>query len=358
MGSARQRSKNSWQARWYAADGKLKSETRRGWTKPAAERYAREQEEASRRAPWVTTAPNQAPDVIVYGHKVLDARAITQQKLKSDRAAWINRIAPHLEGLRLTQVTPDDLRTLVIDLTGRYAASTVKDTYGLVRYVFATAQADGLIAATPCVRISLPRRLQEEETVPAEPAAVSAISIAIDPRYKALVLFLAATGCRIGEALAVQISDIALVPKPQVTISRTVHDDATLGPTKTRRSRTISLPQWMVGEIRQQTASHSSELLFPSPNGLPLPVRRFSSRFWRPAARVAGYPDTTPHQVRHLHATQLIELGRPVTEVATRLGHRNSRVTMEIYARWIQPDDSAAAAVVPDYSKTLRAVGD
>jgi hypothetical protein len=31
---------------------------------------------------------------------------------------------------------------------------------------------------------------------------------------------------------------------------------------------------------------------------------------------------------------------------------------MEVYARWIQPDDSGAAAVVPDYSTTMRAVGD
>lgn len=40
-----------------------------------------------------------------------------------------------------------------------------------------------------------------------------------------------------------------------------------------------------------------------------------------------------------------------------KLGHRNSRVTMEVYARWIQPDDTGAAAVVPDYSQTIRAVG-
>jgi len=45
-----------------------------------------------------------------------------------------------------------------------------------------------------------------------------------------------------------------------------------------------------------------------------------------------------------------------VAEVATRLELRNSRVTMEVYAQWIEPDDSGAAAVVPDYSKTLRAV--
>ena len=88
-----------------------------------------------------------------------------------------------------------------------------------------------------------------------------------------------------------------------------------------------------------------------------MPVRRFSARYWKPAAQAAGFPDVTPHQLRHLHATLLMEVGRPITEVAVRLGHRNPRVTAEVYARWNQPDDSAAAAVVPDYSTVLHAVG-
>jgi integrase len=295
--------------------------------------------------------------VIEYGHRVLDARSISPQRLKNDRAAWQNRVAPHLDGLRLTQVTPDDVRTLVTDLAERYAASTVRDTYGLVRYVFATGQADGLLASTPCVRISLPRRLPEDEVVAAEPAAVNAITITIDDRYKLLVRFLAATGCRIGEALAVEVDDVTWLPTPRVRISRTVHDDATIGPTKSRRSRTVALPDWIGPELRSHIAASNSGLLFPSPSGKPLPVRRFSARYWRPAAKSAGYATVTPHQLRHLHATQLLERGRPITEVATRLGHRNSRVTMEVYARWIQPDDCGAAAVVPDYSTSLRAVG-
>ena len=257
----------------------------------------------------------------------------------------------------LRRSPPTTYAPLVADLAKRYAASTVRDTYGLIRYVFATGQADGLIASTPCVRISRPRRLPEDEVIPAEPAAVHAITAAMDKRYKLLVQFLAATGCRIGEALAVHVDDVLWVPTPRVRFSYTVHDDATLGPTKSRRARTVVLPDWIGPELRRHTAASGSALLFPSPSGKPLPVRRFSARYWRPAAVTAGYPDTTPHQLRHLHATQLLELGRPITEVAARLGHRNSRVTMEVYARWIQPDDSGAAAVVPDYSTPLRAVG-
>jgi integrase len=183
---------------------------------------------------------------------------------------------------------------------------------------------------------------------------VQVIASRIDPRYRLLVLFLAATGCRIGEALAVHAKDVVLVPSPQVRISRTIHDDSSFGPTKSRRSRVISLPKWFVPEFRKHLASLEGPLLFPAPAGGPLPVRRFSARLWKPPAEGLG---VTPHQFRHLHATQLLELGRPITEVAARLGHRNSRVTMEVYARWIQPDDSAAAAVVPDYSARLRIVG-
>jgi integrase len=356
MASVRKRS-GSWQARWRMANGTLKSETRRAWTKGAALAYARAMEETCRRTPWVTTSPGEAPEVIAYGTLVLDSRAISMQRKTTDRAAWHNRIACHIGGLRLTEVTPDDVRQIVAHLSDRYAPSTVRDSYGLIRYVFATALADGLIAATPCVRVSLPRRIPEDEVTPADPAAVHAISVAIDDRYRLLVRFLAATGCRIGEALALHIDDVTFVATPKVRIARTVHDDATLGPTKSRRSRTISLPSWIMPELRTQIAGQAGPLVFPAPSGGPLPVRRFSARYWRPAAKTAGFPKVTPHQIRHLHATQLIELGRPITEVAVRLGHRNSRVTMEVYARWIQPDDSGAAAVVPDYSTALRAVG-
>ena len=355
MPSVRKRS-GSWQARWWTANRKLKSETRRGWTKSAALKYAQAQEEASRRTPWVTTAPSEAPELIEYGHKILDARAISEQRRTNDNAAWRNRVAPHLEGLRLTQVTPDDVRVLVAELGEHYAPSTVRDTYGLVRYVFATAQADGLIGSTPCVRVSLPRRLPEDEVTAANPLAVNAISVTIDERYRLLVRFLAATGCRIGEALALHTDDLIFVPTPRIRISRTIHDDGTFGPTKSRRSRVVALPTWIMPELRAHLATLDGPLLFPAPSGKPLPVRRFSGRYWRPAAKTAGFEGVTPHQIRHLHATQLIELGRPITEVAARLGHRNSRVTMEVYAQWIQPDDSGAAAVVPDYSTTLRAI--
>ena len=140
------------------------------------------------------------------------------------------------------------------------------------------------------------------------------------------------------------------VPRPAVRIHRTIHDDGTFGPTKSRRSRTVTLPNWYVRILESQIAESNSEMVFPSPEGRPLPQRRFSTRFWRPATRKAGWVGVTPHQIRHLHVTQLLENRRPLTEVAARLGHSTPRVTAEVYAKWIQPDDSGAADATPDYS--------
>jgi hypothetical protein len=186
---------------------------------------------------------------------------------------------------------------MVIALNERgYAASTVRDTYQLVAYVFSTAQTDGLVAATPCVRVSLPRRHIEDEVKPADPEAVSAIAEAIDPRYRPLVLFLAATGVRIGEALVVRRIDLIDMPRPAVRISKTLHDDGTLGLTKTRRSRVITLAEWYAPILADHLKAGTSEMVFPSPKGKALPPRRFSSRYWRPATLNAGHPGVTPHQ--------------------------------------------------------------
>ncbi|MGH8943265.1 MAG: tyrosine-type recombinase/integrase [Acidimicrobiia bacterium] len=65
----------------------------------------------------------------------------------------------------------------------------------------------------------------------------------------------------------------------------------------------------------------------PAPDGGLLDPHSFRRRFWKP---VAG--STNPHQLRHLQASLLIANGRPLTEVAARLGHRSISVTGAIYA--------------------------
>jgi len=43
-------------------------------------------------------------------------------------------------------------------------------------------------------------------------------------------------------------------------------------------------------------------------------------------------PRITPHGFRHTHASLLLEAGESVKVVQQRLGHENSKVTLDIYA--------------------------
>lgn len=52
------------------------------------------------------------------------------------------------------------------------------------------------------------------------------------------------------------------------------------------------------------------------------------------AATTAGLPHVHPHLLRHSAAVRQAELGVPMEEIASHLGHSNPKVTREIYARF------------------------
>lgn len=45
-----------------------------------------------------------------------------------------------------------------------------------------------------------------------------------------------------------------------------------------------------------------------------------------------GLPYITPHGFRHTHISLLLEADKPIKIVQQRVGHENSKVTMDIYA--------------------------
>lgn len=54
------------------------------------------------------------------------------------------------------------------------------------------------------------------------------------------------------------------------------------------------------------------------------------------------------HDLRHLHASQLLGAGHPVNAVAARLGHASPNVTLSVYAHVLPGQDEAAASIAGD----------
>jgi integrase len=77
------------------------------------------------------------------------------------------------------------------------------------------------------------------------------------------------------------------------------------------------------------------------------PVKSIKRAF-RTACEKAGLDRTvTPHTLRHTAASWMAEAGIPMSEIAAVLGHRDSRTTERVYARYS-----------PDYlQRAVRALG-
>ena len=79
--------------------------------------------------------------------------------------------------------------------------------------------------------------------------------------------------------------------------------------------------------------------------GDPLHPDTITGRFTR-ARKQAGLEGVRLHDLRHLHATQLLAAGVPVRTVSGRLGHANAATTLNVYAHFLEASDRQAADVI------------
>jgi integrase len=95
--------------------------------------------------------------------------------------------------------------------------------------------------------------------------------------------------------------------------------------TKTRSSRRIvDVGPVAVRLIREQQDARVGPpqgFLFPSRTGGPFDADNFMARIFKPAARAAGIPELTFHDLRHTGASLMIAAGCHVKVIAEQMGH-------------------------------------
>ncbi len=139
------------------------------------------------------------------------------------------------------------------------------------------------------------------------------------------------TGMRVGELLALTWEDIDM-EKHLITISKTMYrvngEDSITTPKTANSSRVITLPRFLIPmmEDYKRIATYITE-------GRIIPCTRSALlRELHEKAKKAGVRDIRIHNLRHSHASLLINMGCPPTEVADRLGHANASITLKVYS--------------------------
>ena len=91
--------------------------------------------------------------------------------------------------------------------------------------------------------------------------------------------------------------------------------------------------------------------VFVKENGEPLDTGT-PTHLFRKLLVKAGLRVTRLHDLRHLHATELLRLGEPLHVVSDRLGHRDPMVTATVYAHVSSEQAETASATFANGSKS------
>ena len=140
------------------------------------------------------------------------------------------------------------------------------------------------------------------------------------------------TGMREGELLALTAADIDLVTK-QIDINKTyqrLHGEDVITTPKTRKSkRKVPIPDFLCQELQEYMDSRY--MLAPNERLFPI-TKSFLSHEMERGCKKTGVKRIRIHDIRHSHASLLINQGCDALILADRLGHEKVSTTLNTYS--------------------------
>lgn len=230
-------------------------------------------------------------------------------------------------------LSPGHIQDYIEDLEAKnYAGKTIKNRLLVLSLVLDRATLKGIIPLNPCDKITLSKNItknkkqrqkasdKDEKTIPQHTNSL----------FGVLAYLYLTTGCRRGEAVALQPEDINL-EELYIRIDKTVEWIGNIpqiknSPKTDAGIRDIPIPK-KLGELLKPFMkqkyiflNEKSELLSNSQ----------LTRGWDKYQKETGIT-CTPHELRHSYATMLFDAGVDVKTAQLWLGHKDINTTLAIY---------------------------
>lgn len=266
-------------------------------------------------------------------------------------------ISEYFNGAVLQEISPIDIQKYLAYLRTEYkgkqgkplSAKTLRHLYGTLNLIFGYAEQQEMIAHNPMRKVSAPKK--EKKPVDALTTEQAAKLFKLLPDctldFHCILQLLITTGIRRGECMGLKWGDIderestiriersiACTPESGVVIStpKTVNSIRTIPVIPS----TLALLQQYKKQIQNQhpNAILKDAFLFPNKENIFLPrdpnsVTRRVKRFMKNN----GFPDLSPHDLRHSCATLLLAQGADIKSVQEILGHADASTTLNFYVK-------------------------
>jgi integrase len=178
------------------------------------------------------------------------------------------------------------------------------------------------------------------------------------PRDFPLILFLADTGARFGEATARCWIDVDLA-RQTAPIGRSFSSGKHLGPTKTGRERTVELSARLAAVLASQRPDlfPDGALVFPNEAGGFIDPGNFRNRVFDQVVRRAlgrGGKRITPHSLCHTFASLHLARGTPINWVQAMGGWASATMLLDRYGHFMREETTAYADALGGHEDGTR----
>jgi integrase len=281
-------------------------------------------------------------------------------------------LRPVLGPVRLRDVTAAQIQTAVRLWQEEWhlGPKSIHGIFAVLRAALSEAVRWEWLLDNPCRRVRLPAVSRREPPL-WDLATWQRVYAAIADEPWSLVPWLAwRTGARIGELLALQWADIDWATET-LTIRRTLIDLGPEGGLQTKDApktaagrRTLRLDATTLQRLREEQTRQKRWRLAAGPRWQDRHLvccRPQDGDYWRPRTLAAwwkqrqvalGVPVLHLHDLRHWHATLLLQAGVPMPVVQARLGHARISTTVDTYGHVTAADDRWTVDVIAQWDQS------
>lgn len=254
------------------------------------------------------------------------------------------RLVPAFGRLRLRDLTRHRIDAYIAaqHASGKVSVKTINNSLIPLRQILARCVREGYIANNPAASddsdnpLRLPYEQPQMRHFDRDQAATY-LAAAL-PAYRPLAELLISTGLRIGEAVALEWTDVD-TEALTIRVSRSRKVGGKLGGTKTDQARIVHIGPRTAEILAQHRLASSplNVLVFATSRGTMLAPSNIRRRWHSPTLKAAKLPYIRLHDLRHTAATLAVAGGESILFVQAQLGHTSVRTTQ----RYAHPDHQA-----------------
>jgi integrase len=285
-----------------------------------------------------------------------EARGLKHTTYRSYKGILGIHLLPAFGDLSLSQIDRKAVKALALEKRKAGASlSMVRLILCVLSAIFTSAIEDGIVQHNPAVRPGrfMKMRGKREGVNPLSHEEETAFLEAIQthaPRYYPFFLFLLRTGCRLGEAVAVQPGDLDF--RGRFIEVRQNWTNGQLTTPKNGKTRRVDLSRRLVQVLKDSLVSQDLEAMakerpkpewvFTNELGGMLDPDNLRSRVFYRVLEKAGLRRVRIHDLRHSFASRLIANGESLAYVRDQMGHSSIQVTVDIYGHLVPGSNKQA----------------